>query len=66
MVDICIGTAVDDQFDAEICESVDHTVQCCDTRQPDVELVSLCPVAGSSTLLDVGLIAGERFIRTRT
>ncbi|KAF7113843.1 hypothetical protein CNMCM5793_004898 [Aspergillus hiratsukae] len=32
------GTAVDDQFDADICESVDHTVQCCDTRQPDVEL----------------------------
>ncbi|GIC90283.1 uncharacterized protein Aud_006717 [Aspergillus udagawae] len=32
------GTAVEDQFDADICESVGHELQCCDPRQPDVQL----------------------------
>ncbi|GFF34632.1 hypothetical protein IFM51744_02513 [Aspergillus udagawae] len=32
------GTAVEDEFDADICGSVGHKLQCCDPRQPDVQL----------------------------
>jgi hypothetical protein len=52
---ILVGTAVADQFDVEICKSVDHTLQCCDPRQRDVQLVSISPFR-FNTLLEAMLI----------